>query len=113
MLAAGVEPISASYTSVLTAYARTQQLDGALNLFRTMGQRGVERGANAYAAVLSACERPGRWDLAMELLQQMQREGPRPNTACFTSAISACLHGKHCKEWCIPWWKPTWHIINS
>ncbi len=60
MAGAGVEPNGATYNAALTSYARSGQLEAALQLFRMMGARGYERGANSYAAVLAACELPGR-----------------------------------------------------
>jgi pentatricopeptide repeat domain-containing protein 1 len=93
MLSMGLKPNATTYVALLTAFARTGQLEATLNLFNTMADHGFERGAHCFAAVLSACEPQGRWDLALQLLQHMQMDGVRPSTACMNSVISACLNG--------------------
>jgi pentatricopeptide repeat protein len=74
MTAAGTEANGATFSAALTAYARSGQLETALQLFTSMGARGFERGTNTYAAVLFACELPGRYTLTKALDTQQRRQ---------------------------------------
>jgi pentatricopeptide repeat protein len=94
LLESGLQPISTTYTALISAYGKAGQLDKALDTFQTMLQRGCERSVITYSALISACEKAGRWELALQLFEQMQREGCAPNTVTYNSLITACQQGE-------------------
>jgi pentatricopeptide repeat domain-containing protein 1 len=101
LLEAGLQPISTTYTALISAYGKAGQLDNALDTFQTMLQRGCERSVITYSALISACEKAGRWELALQLFEQMQREGCAPNTVTYNSLITACQQGEHAAGACV------------
>jgi pentatricopeptide repeat protein len=94
LLDAGLQPISTTYTALISAFGKAGQLDKALETFQTMIQQGCERSVITYSALISACEKAGRWELALDLFDQMQHEGCNPNTVTYNSLITACQQGK-------------------
>lgn len=95
LLEAGLQPISTTYTALISAYGKAGQLDKALDTFQTMVQQGCERSVITYGALISACEKAGQVDLALQLFDQMQKEGIAPNTVTYNSLITACLQGEY------------------
>lgn len=94
LLDAGLQPISTTYTALISAFGKAGQLDKAMETFQTMIQQGCERSVITYSALISACEKAGRWELALDLFDQMQHEGCNPNTVTYNSLITACQQGK-------------------
>jgi pentatricopeptide repeat protein len=94
LLDAGLQPISTTYTALISAFGKAGQLDKAMETFQTMIQQGCERSVITYSALISACEKAGRWELALELFDQMQHEGCTPNTVTYNSLITACQQGR-------------------
>lgn len=93
LLDAGLQPISTTYTALISAFGKAGQLDKALETFQTMIQQGCERSVITYSALISACEKAGKWEVALDLFDQMQHEGCRPNTVTYNSLITACQQG--------------------
>lgn len=93
LLDAGLQPISTTYTALISAFGKAGQLDKAMETFQTMIRQGCERSVITYSALISACEKAGRWELALELFDQMQHEGCTPNTVTYNSLITACQQG--------------------
>ena len=93
LLDAGLQPISTTYTALISAFGKAGQLDKAMETFHTMIQQGCERSVITYSALISACEKSGKWELALELFDKMQQEGCSPNTVTYNSLISACQQG--------------------
>lgn len=94
LLETGLQPISTTYTALISAYGKAGQLEQALDTFQTMIQQGCERSVITYSALISACEKAGRWELALQLFDQMQKEGCAPNTVTYNSLITACQQGE-------------------
>lgn len=94
LLDAGLQPISTTYTALISAFGKAGQLDKAMETFHTMIQQGCERSVITYSALISACEKAGKWELALDLFDQMQREGCTPNTVTYNSLITACQQGE-------------------
>lgn len=93
LLDAGLQPISTTYTALISAFGKAGQLDKAMDTFNTMIQQGCERSVITYSALISACEKAGRWELALEVFDKMQQEGCNPNTVTYNSLITACQQG--------------------
>ena len=69
----GVEPNTHIYNSAITACARCDMTDKALELFEDMGKRGLKQDVVTYNAVLDAtC---ARQDVARKLFQEGIRKG--------------------------------------
>lgn len=97
LLDAGLQPISTTYTALISAFGKAGQLDKAMETFQTMIQQGCERSVITYSALISACEKAGKWEVALDLFEQMQHEGCHPNTVTYNSLITACQQGE--KRW--------------
>jgi pentatricopeptide repeat domain-containing protein 1 len=102
LLDAGLQPISTTYTALISAFGKAGQLDKALDTFQTMIQQGCERSVITYSALISACEKAGKWEVALDLFDQMQHEGCRPNTVTYNSLITACQQGGPLRRWGTP-----------
>lgn len=100
LLDAGLQPISTTYTALISAYGKAGQLEKALETFQAMIQQGCERSVITYSALISACEKAGKWELALQLFEQMQREGCTPNTVTYNSLITACQQGGQPEKAC-------------
>jgi pentatricopeptide repeat protein len=101
MLAAGVPPTLASYTSLLAACykvcsdgrvphsTRAEAATTAWEQWQEMRVVGLQPDAMAYGAMLRVLAIKGQAEKAMGLLEEMQMQDVKPTTLCFTSALRA------------------------
>ena len=85
-----IQPNVISYGSAISACAKGQQPDRALQLLDMTREQGIAPNIVCYSAAIDAMESKGSWEMAMGLLEQMESEGIAPNVVTFTAAVSAC-----------------------
>jgi len=93
MVAAGVEPDSVSYNSVIHAYSVKGNVGGAERWLEEMRTKGMVTSVATYTAVIDACAKGGDVSRAERWLEQMLQDGLEPNVVTFSAMIDACAKG--------------------
>ncbi|KAJ7297934.1 hypothetical protein O6H91_Y026800 [Diphasiastrum complanatum] len=78
-----------SYNTLIKAYARSRNSDGAYSLLRAMLLQGVEPCIRTYNSVMDACVRGGNMHRALSLLKEIHSRGLRPDATTFATMLRA------------------------
>jgi pentatricopeptide repeat protein len=90
MLEDKVRPTTAIFTALLNIYTKSNLLDKALNLFKSMPKfEGCAPDVYAYTAMIKGCCDGGLYDRAAQLLNEMWWEGAEPNVVTYNTLIFA------------------------
>ena len=75
MQAAGVKPDAISYNSLITACAKGDRTEEALDVFEFMQAAEVEPDVFSYNSLITACAKGGKTEEALDVFKCMQRLG--------------------------------------
>lgn len=86
----GVDPNVITYNSVISAYAKEGNWQGANDVLRRMLQnQNVEPNVTTYNAVINAYANKGHWQGAEDVLHRMNAHNIQPNMTTYNSLIDA------------------------
>ena len=69
-----------TYTSLIDACGKAQQLDHAFSLLEHMQSLGVMPNGATYSTLINVCARCGEVDRALAILEQMAAANTTPDT---------------------------------
>ncbi|CAE7348695.1 unnamed protein product [Symbiodinium natans] len=78
-----------SYSSAISACARSSQRAEAFAILDSMEDHSFRPNLVCYCSVITACERSGEWELALAVLSAMPAARVVPDTISYSSVISA------------------------
>merc|ERR1712050_239391 len=87
-----------TYNALISAFAKVNQPEQALEVFQAMQQRGVAPNAITYNALVSACEKGNQPKRALAVVQEMRQQGAMPNAFSYNALFSACARDSRI-EW--------------
>jgi len=91
----GVPPNLLTYSSVVSACAKSDQTGPVLELFERICATGVSPNIITYNSVMSTWAGSARWRNALDLLNRIGTDlGVEPDTITYTCAMRACAKGR-------------------
>jgi pentatricopeptide repeat protein len=93
MKAAGLQPDTFTYSSLISVCEKSGQWEKALDIFGWMSMAKVKANVVTYGSLIAACEKGGQWELALEVFQEMHNSGVQANASTFNTLICACEKG--------------------
>merc|ERR1719238_1278242 len=102
MIDAGVEANVQSYSTVVSAFAKAGDADGAETWLAKMHDAGIKGDTISFTAVINACAKVGSVAKAESWLVRMLECGVEPNLITFNAVVSACAksgNGRRAEEW--------------
>lgn len=85
-------PNHITFSSLLSAYTLSSQLDKALNLFHYQKSLGIHPDLITYHSLFNACEAEGDKEAALSLIDDMHLQGLHVTTAIYNTVLKICLH---------------------
>jgi pentatricopeptide repeat protein len=85
-------PNNITFSSLLSAYTLSSQLDKALNLFHYQKSLGIHPDLITYHSLFHACEAGGNKEVALSLIDDMHLQGLHGTTALYNTVLKICLH---------------------
>jgi len=87
MKSAGVSPNVVTYTSLLNAYVKSENADGARAVLDEMKAEGIEPNMVTYNNLLDVYSRTADVVAAWDVLHEMREAGCQPNLVTYTSLV--------------------------
>merc|ERR1719492_151114 len=79
-----------TYSSMIDAYAKVGDRDGAERWHRRMLERGLQPNGHTFSSVITACAKAGDASAANQYLMSMEKAGIQPDVVVYGSVLNAC-----------------------
>eukprot|EP00931_Biecheleriopsis_adriatica_P022127 TRINITY_DN14304_c0_g1_i3.p1 TRINITY_DN14304_c0_g1~~TRINITY_DN14304_c0_g1_i3.p1 ORF type:complete len:132 (-),score=31.27 TRINITY_DN14304_c0_g1_i3:27-422(-) len=83
MKQSGLQPDAVTYSALISACAKSNQTEKALEIFAEMKQSGLQANVITYNALISACTKGERIEKALEIFAEMKQSGLQPDVITF------------------------------
>ena len=87
----GLEPSVLSYTSLLNAYVRSGDLDGAQGVIELMRKAGCEPNVVTYTSLLKGYSQDGNLVGAKKVMADMKKNGVELNIRTYNTFLRGCV----------------------
>ena len=90
-----VRETSLTYSILINAYAKVNELDKAYRIFERMINSGMQIKEITYGFILDSCTKNGKMNLAIKIYESLRRHEFNLNSIVFTTIIKGFLKSKH------------------
>ena len=94
----GVSRDLISFNAVISACAKGQYFDKAMEFHAEMKAINIKSDEITYNSLISACERNGKWESAIDLVSEMEMSGIFPTEHTFTALIQVLVSSNRFDE---------------
>jgi pentatricopeptide repeat protein len=94
----GIVPEPVCYESVVTAYSRRHDKEGAVEALRDLEARGKPVGRAAYTSAIAACQSTGDWEAAWALYTRMRARGLEPSPVTRAAVLNILVEARRWGE---------------
>lgn len=85
----GIEPNTATFTSIIDGLAKENNMEAAHVVFETMQKMGIRPNVKTYTTMMQGYLRgAGEMESALKMLNQMMRQGIKPDAATYHALIA-------------------------
>lgn len=86
-----VKPDKVTYTAIMTGLGFEKRVEGVLDLFEEMEEKGIWRDVVVYSIVMEALAASGDLDAALKMFEKMKKENVTVQTMNFNKLIAVLL----------------------